>query len=103
MSRIQALKNARRVLTKDIRIQRQGPASIASVVGGQQQQQQQVSSAKSRMVTYSASQETTTDYYANSNFSLEATLNQVLESQRLTSQVVSDPSFENAVKSLLKT
>jgi hypothetical protein len=101
MSRIQALKNARRVLTKDIRIQRQGPASIASVVGGQQQQQ--VSSAKSRMVTYSASQETATDYYANSNFSLEATLNQVLESQRLTSQVVSDPSFENAVKSLLKT
>jgi hypothetical protein len=89
MSRLQALNNARRVLTNETR-QLKCPASIS--VGPQ------VSSARSSIVTYASED---TDYYAN-NFSLEATLNQVLESQRLTSQV-SDPSFENAVKSMLKT
>jgi hypothetical protein len=89
MSRIQALNTARCVLTREAR-QLQGSASI-SVVG------QQVSSARSSMVTYAAEE---TDYYAD-NFSLEATLNQVLESQRLTSQV-SDPTFEAAVKGMIK-
>lgn len=89
MSRIQVLNNARRAFTHESR-QLQGPASIS--VG------KQVSSARNGKVTYASKE---TDYYAN-NFSLEATLNQVLESQRLTSQV-SDPSFENAVRSMLKT
>ena len=89
MSRIQVLHNARRAFTHESR-QLQGPARIS--VG------KQVSSARASKVTY-ASEEI--DDYAN-NLSLEATLNQVLESQRLTSQV-SDPSFENAVKSMLKT